>query len=206
MKKLLALPIIACLLLSCGGGSGSKAVKELSPDETPTVMVENHPAVDLGLSVMWASCNIGAATPYEFGEHYVCGGSQPAYGGDSSSYDFMDTALLFWGQPWRMPTTEELKELLALKHGMTTVNGVNGMLFTGANGNSIFLPCAGTVSIAGKQDMGRLGGYWTSDTFMQGFIKKGNYLCFSDILKDGTISDAVNVSGLSVRPVCPVQQ
>lgn len=207
MKKLLALSIVIALLSSCGGSSGSSGSKsnDLTPDETPTVAVNSHDAVDLGLSVMWATCNIGAATPYQNGDYFVNGGVVPMSGGELSSYDFQDTASANWGEPWRMPTLDEMKELLELKHGLTTINGVKGMQFTGANGNSIFLPCAGTRSWT-LEDVGRYGGYWTSNQFREGFITRGNFLCFSDIVENGSITDGVNVLGLPVRPVCPVQQ
>ena len=55
-----------------------------------------------------------------------------------------DAASVNWGGNWRMPTQDEMQELLDnCTQVWTTQNGVNGRLFTGPNGNSIFLPAAG---------------------------------------------------------------
>lgn len=77
-----------------------------------------------------------------------------------------DAATVNLGDSWRMPTKEEMKELVNCKHEWTTVNGVNGMRVTGPNGNSIFLPAsgslysfAGTVKVYGK---GAEGCIWAS--------------------------------------------
>ena len=74
-----------------------------------------------------------------------------------------DAATVNWGTGWRMPTYDELKEL---KNQCTitwsTVEGVDGYTFVGPNGNSIFLPAAGSyddISIIGD---GSYGYYWTS--------------------------------------------
>jgi hypothetical protein len=44
---------------------------------------------------------------------------------------------------------------------LTTVNGVNGMLVTGPNGNSIFLPAAGCIEGSTRQEAGLCGHYWS---------------------------------------------
>ena len=55
-----------------------------------------------------------------------------------------DAAMANWGSDWRMPTGEEMEELIEnTTHTWTTQNGVIGSLFTAANGNSLFLPAAG---------------------------------------------------------------
>ena len=55
-----------------------------------------------------------------------------------------DAATANWGGGWRMPTLEEWDELYQnTTRTWTTRNGVNGRLYTGSNGNSIFLPAAG---------------------------------------------------------------
>ena len=117
-------------------------------------------AVDLGLSVYWASCNLGASKPEEEGNAYAWGETwtkdtytQENYqyynintqsyvdiGSEISGTGF-DAARVNLGGEWRMPTDEELKELVDNCTWMwTQTNGVNGYRVMGKNGNSIFLP------------------------------------------------------------------
>ena len=74
-----------------------------------------------------------------------------------------DAATANWGGNWRMPTREEFQEL----YNNTTVtwtqqNGVNGRLFTAANGNSLFLPAAGYRRDDELKGAGDWGDYWSS--------------------------------------------
>ncbi len=104
-------------------------------------------AVDLGLSVKWATCNVGANTPEEYGNYYK----------------FEETQELS-NSNWRLPTIEEIKELLEnCDYKWTTQNGVNGGLFTSKkNGNSIFLTAAGGRNGSDVYYMGSCGEYWSS--------------------------------------------
>lgn len=75
-----------------------------------------------------------------------------------------DAATVLWGADWRMPTLKEWEELLYnTTNTWTTQNGVNGMLFTAFNGNSLFLPAAGCYDDEGLQEKyyGSLY-YWSS--------------------------------------------
>lgn len=120
--------------------------------------------VDLGLSVKWASCNLGASTPTEFGGYYAWGetSTKEEYSEDTYSYydkstnrytdigseiggTAYDAATVNLGKGWRTPSVGHLKELMMCKHEWTQVDGVNGYLFTGPNGNTLFLPAAGTI-------------------------------------------------------------
>ena len=127
-------------------------------------------AVDLGLSVLWASCNVGADSPEELGGLYAWGEieekddySWENYKWCNDSYLTLtkyctddrygtvdnktvldpedDVAHVKWGGDWCMPTREELYELCS-KCGQekTSVNGTEGFKFTGPNGNDIFIP------------------------------------------------------------------
>jgi len=74
-----------------------------------------------------------------------------------------DAATANWGSDWRMPTREEWQELYQnTTHTWTTQNGVNGRLFTAANGNSLFLPAAGYRGDSGLYLAGSYGNYWSS--------------------------------------------
>ena len=55
-----------------------------------------------------------------------------------------DAAHVHWGGGWRMPTKQELDDLISkCNWERTTVNGVQGWIITGKDSASIFLPCAG---------------------------------------------------------------
>ena len=73
-----------------------------------------------------------------------------------------DVARQLWGDGWRMPTWADMNELLEIcNHANETVNGVSGTRFIGPNGNSIFLPWAGTM-YNGELEYPARAYYWTS--------------------------------------------
>ncbi len=135
-----------------------------------------HEWVDLGLTVKWATCNIGATAPEGYGDYYAWGGTTTkknytsfncvTYGkemGDIAGNPKYDAARANWGGKWRMPTQDEIDELINNCHQeWTTRNGVNGYKVTGPNGNSIFLPAAGCYSGSEPDYDGHCGYYWSS--------------------------------------------
>lgn len=73
-----------------------------------------------------------------------------------------DAVIANWGMEWRMPTAEEFNELYQnTTFVWTTMNGVEGRLLTGPNGNSIFLPATGFY-LDGEVICTGLGIYWSS--------------------------------------------
>lgn len=131
---------------------------------------ENHiHAVDLGLSVKWACCNVGATSPEEYGGYYAWGETEEKNIYSSKTYKWYDfeedeiikypdetsgngftlepeddVAQSLWGEGWRMPTQAEIKELMdRCTWTWTSMNGVYGYKVSG-NGNYIFLPAAGS--------------------------------------------------------------
>ena len=73
-----------------------------------------------------------------------------------------DAAYVNWGPSWRMPTTEQQRELYENCSSVwTTQNGVNGYLFTGPNGNTLFLPAAGYRWKESLDSVGSYGMYWS---------------------------------------------
>lgn len=144
----------------------------------------NHPhAVDLGLSVKWACCNVGANSPEDYGDHFAWGETSPKSSyteknyqhlvdydegefadlGDISGNPQYDAATANWGGAWRMPTKAEIIELKDnCTWEWTSLNGVNGQRVTGSNGNSIFLPAAGYRYGSSSYDVGSYGGCWSS--------------------------------------------
>ncbi|MBQ9418241.1 MAG: hypothetical protein IJU19_06645, partial [Bacteroidales bacterium] len=77
-----------------------------------------------------------------------------------------DAATQALGSGARTPTKAEWIELLNNTTATwTTRNGVNGRLFTAANGNSIFLPAAGFRSGTSLNGAGSYGDYWSSSLY-----------------------------------------
>ena len=108
-----------------------------------------------------------------------------------------DVATTNWGSDWRMPTQAEFQELL----DNTTVtwtrqNGVNGQLFTAANGNSIFLPAAGFRYGGSLYDAGGL--YWSSSLSTVYTYRARLFDFYSGYYFMSSIDRSC---GLSVRPV-----
>ena len=74
-----------------------------------------------------------------------------------------DASVANWGTNWRMPSIEDWQELYQnTTNQWVTQNGVNGRLFTASNGNSIFLPAAGWISMSGPMNFGSVGDYWSN--------------------------------------------
>ena len=109
------------------------------------ISIGGNSYVDLGLpsGTLWATCNVGATTPEQYGNLY-------------SWVDY------YWNMPPNMPTNEQCIELVSNTSGAwTTRNGVNGWLFVGLNGNILFLPAAGYLSGNAILGRGVDGMYWS---------------------------------------------
>ena len=148
-----------------------------------------HAWVDLGLSVKWATCNVGASNPGDYGNHYAWGQvvsmeeGNESYGrstSDISGNSTYDAATANWGGDWRLPTKKEFEELLYnCTWEWTTQNSHKGYKVTSKkNGQSIFLPAAGDRYGADEYRVGSLGYYWSStpnesDTFYAYFLYFG---------------------------------
>ena len=161
-------------------------VKTISPSQSSSVLtisgnINGHEYVDLGLSVKWATCNVGAPSPEDYGDYYAWGETeaQSRYGTyNCEAWErkmariegtSRDVAHVKWGSPWRMPTVHEILELLDqdnCKWVWTMHKGVSGYRVTSRkNGNSIFLPTAGYRSNESLYYAGRVdptGFYWSS--------------------------------------------
>ena len=115
-----------------------------------------------------------------------------------------DAASVKLGKGWRMPTRIELQELKDnCTATWTTQDGVNGMLFTASNGNSIFLPAAGHRSEEELVGAGNEGYYCSSSLIMD----LPSYACYLNFNADGcNMYGEVRKLGFSVRPVCSAQK
>ena len=149
--------------------------------------------VDLGLpsGTMWATMNVGATNPEDYGDYFAWGETEPKNYYDWNSYKWCngtnktltkycdkssygtvdykteldtedDAAYVNWGEMWRIPTQVQMEELMIeCTWTWTTRNGVKGNLVTGPNGNTIFLPAAGLRSGGSISSVGTYGYYWT---------------------------------------------
>ncbi len=74
-----------------------------------------------------------------------------------------DVAHVKWGESWQMPSLTQIQELLyKCSSQWTSINGVNGRLFTGPSGGTIFLPAAGYRWKGDLAGVGLYGDYWSS--------------------------------------------
>lgn len=201
-----------------------------------------HEYVDLGLSVKWATCNIGAVEPSDYGDYFAwgdveqcesylwyyykynttgysnsdgCNKYQVADGNKSGIwYDngvFVgdgqmtlevgdDAATQLWGEGWRIPTPDEMNELITMCKWTWVNDGYISGYKVERLGGHIFIPAAGCRYSTAYYGKGSYGYYWTNSLlnpytmYAQSlYIHAGNY-------KVGF--DERNY-GLTIRPVCP---
>lgn len=208
---------------------------------TGTIMVENksiatsisvlqygkqnngHEYVDLGLpsGLMWATCNLGADSPEEYGNYYAWGEINPKsfYSKDNYTYPRNpailppndDAAYINWGAGWRMPTKEDFMELVDnCVWAKTELNCHKGYKITGKNGNYIFLPHAGYYSL--YQEKSYFHSNWDYDRYWTSNLAGTDYSSFSNpagsaysfgtyLIPDGDFHKQSTDEGLPIRPV-----
>ncbi len=181
-------------------------------------------AVDLGLSVKWASFNVGASSPEDKGDYFAWGETEPkavyswdtyfdSVNGSNSNFSKYatnkkttldpedDAAHVYWGGDWRMPTRAEQDELRTkCTWTWTSQNGVNGYKVVGPNGNSLFLPAAGYRYYSALSFAGSNGYYWSSS--LSSYYSHDAYELYFGSGSYGW-DDSGRYCGRSVRPVCP---
>ena len=193
-----------------GGGNGD------DDDEPTTGTINGYEYVDLGLpsGLKWATCNVGASSPEDYGDYFAWGETNPkveytwensvTYGeqmSDISSNAQYDAATANWGGSWRMPTEDEMQELVDYcEWEWTQVNGVNGSKVVGPNGSCIFLPAAGGRYGSSLSYDGDGGYYWSSTPGDDNFINFRAYdLYFYS--GSGDVGYGSRDYGLTVRPI-----
>lgn len=166
-----------------------------------------HEYVDLGLpsGTLWATMNVGASSPTEYGDYYMYGMGSKTYDSSDTPYDgtedpldlSKDTARQVWGGDWHMPTNTQFEELTAnTSYEWTTINGVNGGKFTATNGNYVFLPAAGNWYYGSQNSVGSYSTYWGSSP---NGSDRAYYLYFGDGYED--MDTDYRKYGYSVRGV-----
>lgn len=187
-------------------------------------------AVDLGLSVYWAKCNLGATKPEQYGAYYAWGEIEPKTDYSWSSYEFGnskygpfskyntdssygtvdnktvldpedDAAHMNLGGNWRLPTDEEWTELREnCTWTWTTENGVNGYQVKGPNGNSISLPAAGYQYETELRELAGSYGGYWSAS-LSPYVPYG--ACVVEFNSDNCEwGERWRCDGRSIRPVC----
>ena len=196
----------------------------------PSSEEPDHEYVDLGLpsGTLWATCNIGASKPEEYGDYFAWGETEPreTYSWNTykwcngsnntitkyctdSSFGMLDNkaeldpaddaAYVNWGPSWRMPTREQLIELGAnCTWKRSQRNGVDGHLVTGPNGSSLFFPAAGYRYSSTLSGESTDGCVW-SRTLSYGLPNSAYYLYFGT--ENVTMDDLFRYNGLTVRAV-----
>ena len=191
----------------------------------PTCPDDHHPhMMDLGLpsGTKWSCCNVGASKPVDAGGYYAWGEivekgmynwttyqyhlttepySYINIGSDISgtSYDVAHQAR----SQWQMPTSADFNELArnSIQRGWFTVDGVDGMIFSFANKQSIFFPAhgwKGPDDVDGSQST-MFGLYWTSE--ISNDDSCANSFWVKESCSFNFVGDMWRLSGLNVRAV-----
>jgi len=179
--------------------------------------LSGHEWVDLGLpsGTLWATCNIGANAPEDFGDYFAWGETTPMteYGNHDYSITYYNTSTMeilpeydavktLWGDGWQMPTPGNFQELVAkCSFKWIKYKGTEGYLITGSNGKSIYLAAGGSFGDDGIAVIGRDCNFWTN-------IEDDNsltaaYATFFDYYRTDILG-CDHSYGLSIRPVCKV--
>lgn len=170
MNKFYSLLSMLCLVAA---NTYAETPQPPAPSE-PDGIIGGHEYVDLGLpsGTLWATYNVGASSPYEKGQYFAWGETEPREDFSWESYRFFegyevdpnngewavlenigadicgteyDAARYQWGNGWRLPNEQERYELCMLcwTNGASVENGVWGVRLYGPNEHSIFLPICG---------------------------------------------------------------
>lgn len=142
-------------------------LKKVNVSKEVSGEINGHEYVDLGLSVKWATCNVGAnkiedkGAEFRYGETDEYDEERPyifGHGGPDNMQLSNDVAHVKWGHSWRMPTYAEYEELeKKCKKTWTFRNEVPGLLYIGSNGNTLFFPAT---------EDGAIIEYWLFDSYI----------------------------------------
>ncbi|MCD8303826.1 MAG: tetratricopeptide repeat protein [Prevotellaceae bacterium] len=193
--------------------STSEQTSQQSDSPLVSGMINGYEYVDLGLSVKWAVFNIGANAPWEYGDYYAWGETQTKSSytesnsvtykkkiSDIAGWVDYDAACANWGGSWRLPTADEIDELVKkCKWEGGVWHDHSGYMVTGPNGNCLFLPTAGYRSGTELNKVGEFGDYWTSTPY-EGDSQNAYYLYFNieSYCKDW---HDPRITGQTIRPV-----
>jgi hypothetical protein len=204
----------------------------LRSDNVYFVVEDNcHEYVDLGLSVKWATCNVGANSPEEYGDYFAWGETQPkstysvsTYKWCQGDYDNMtkyctksnygtvdnktqldlsdDAARTNWGGSWRMPTHDEFTELREkCSWTWTSHNGVKGYKVTSKINGNSVFLPAAGYRYYSRLDLAGSYGSYWSSSLYTAIPYDARYVYFGSSAVGWR--NNTRYYGQSVRPVCP---
>lgn len=152
-----------------------------SNSNSGSASINGHECVDLGLpsGLKWATCNVGASSPTNYGQYFAWGETYTKgsyddnnsvtynrYFGNIGGNAQYDAATANWGAPWRLPAPHEFEELInCCTWSFITMGTTNGYKVIGPNGNYIFLPATGCRNGSSLNRAGSSGQYWISTTY-----------------------------------------
>ena len=177
-----------------------------------------------GKKVYWATCNLGARNPWEYGNYYAWGELKPKDSYTKENYTYKDTPATLpltadaankaYGGKWRIPTKADFSALFHLLSNddftfdlMGTLKNQNGEDVKGvkitqkATGTVLFLPAAGYYEGERFRHPGYEGQYWASEfsrTFEGQPEAYASWFCEGDC----NMNSYNTFCGLSIRPVC----
>ena len=185
--------------------------------------------VDLGLSVKWATYNVGANTAEEYGDYFAWGEVKSKIDYTESNYKYYgytkynptdkkkvldiidDAARINWGGGWRIPSSAEWGELLS-NCTWKWNEEKNGYVVTsqkeGYTDKSIFIPRAGYKGGGNYRCGSHVGHYWANylgdriSSYDTGERFAG-CICILDGVNGASRHTEYRCSGLTIRPVCP---
>ena len=194
----------------------------------------SYEAVDLALSVKWANKNLGAVSPEDYGAFFSWGETTTKTSFSWSTYKYCegasnkltkyntselcgvvdnltkllpedDAATVRLGKPWRMPTPQEIQELISkCTYEWHTINGVKGVLFISSrNGCKLFFPTDGYIVEENHNYPGSRGIYMTTDIDTSHPFRSQSF----DLYETGIgiyagIHKGDRYMGFVIRPVC----
>ena len=231
MKKTFFLIMLAMMMAT--GAMAQKMVVKTTDKQVVMYDIPNVECVsfvdgyvDLGLpsGTLWATMNVGASSPEEYGDFFAWGETEPKSeyawnncfdtedngstfktyynnGGMTELLPEDDAASVNWGEGWQTPSKEQFEELIDPNY-TTTVwiaqNGVYGRMVIGKNSQYIFLPASGFCWGTSHNGAGSYGQYWSRS------LNASTSSYAENIFFDsGSISSLYSsrAQGRSIRPV-----
>jgi hypothetical protein len=215
-KTFLLLIMSACTaFVGCSSSAESAEEKTMPYDG----IINKHPYVDLGLTVLWSPLNLGADAESDCGYYFAWGEVdttkveftmensttyQKLYAREIIAKVDYDAARYYWRHTWRLPTQEELTELVEkCEWTKDTVDNRMGYTVKGPNGKTIFLPaCGKKFSEFEAPDSCSQDGYYWSGSHTRGKVGKETAFALTfGVADSATVEEAPRYTGFCIRPV-----
>ena len=220
----------ATITATANDGSGVKATCSVTVTSNQGDY-NGHEYVDLGLSVKWATCNVGASSPEDYGDYYAWGETETKSTYDWSTYKWCkgsyntmtkyctdsyygtvdnktvldpedDVAHVKWGGSWRMPTVADQDELREkCTWTWTTQNGKKGYKVTSKSNGKSIFLPAAGYRLNSSLNNAGTSGYYWSASLDESSPYYAWYVDFGS--SNVSRYDFYRCYGRSVRPVCP---